>query len=35
VQLVDLLRQGGLKLPEGLLTEAAVVAAIKKVRGLH
>lgn len=35
VQLVDLLRQGGLKLQEGLLTEAAVVAAIKKVRGLH
>jgi energy-coupling factor transport system ATP-binding protein len=35
VQLVELLRQGGLKLPEGLLTEPAVVAAIKKVRGLH
>lgn len=35
VQLVELLRRGGLKLPEGLLTETAVVAAIKKARGLH
>lgn len=35
VALSELLRKGGLQIPEGLLNEAALVTAIKKVRGLR